>query len=503
MIEDTICAPATGTSGAAIAVIRISGPRTFEILSKVVEFRSPVLEGGRVKYGVVPGLDEVLVGIFKAPRSYTGEDSAEISCHCSPFIVSRLLEMLVDNGARPAAPGEFTRRAFVNGKMDLAQAEAVADLIASESRIQHKLALNQLRGKYSEGLSSLRNELVELSSLLELELDFSEEDVEFASRERLRRLLDDALAEVNRLVDSFRLGNALRQGVSVAIVGEPNSGKSTLLNALLGEDRAIVSDIPGTTRDTVEETLNIGGIKFRFIDTAGLRESGDAIEKIGIERSYAAIERAAIVVLVVDEAELAGELDGGVVGALAGSDGGVVGALEGSDGGVVGSVLEGELDGEGLEGELDGSGLDGAVVAGEGGVPCKCRYEEDIRSRLSGDQTLITVVNKVDLSPAPEGMLGISALNGDGLDELRDRICKSVNFDTDHLMVSNERHCHALRRAASALCAVRRGLDSGTQTDLICLDLRTAIDALNEIFGRQIGTEEVLGEIFGRFCIGK
>lgn len=485
MIEDTICAPATGTSGAAIAVIRISGPRTFEILSKVVEFRSPVLEGGRVKYGVVPGLDEVLVGIFKAPRSYTGEDSAEISCHCSPFIVSRLLEMLVDNGARPAAPGEFTRRAFVNGKMDLAQAEAVADLIASESRIQHKLALDQLRGKYSEGLSSLRNELVELSSLLELELDFSEEDVEFASRERLRRLLDDALAEVNRLVDSFRLGNALRQGVSVAIVGEPNSGKSTLLNALLGEDRAIVSDIPGTTRDTVEETLNIGGIKFRFIDTAGLRESGDAIEKIGIERSYAAIERAAIVVLVVDGAELAGlGLDGGVVGALAGE--------------LDGSGLEGELDGEGLDGELDG-----AVVAGEGGVPCKCRYEEEIRSRLSGDQTLITVVNKVDLSPAPEGMLGISALNGDGLDELRDRICKSVNFDTDHLMVSNERHCHALRRAASALCAVRRGLDSGTQTDLICLDLRTAIDALNEIFGRQIGTEEVLGEIFGRFCIGK
>lgn len=485
MIEDTICAPATGTSGAAIAVIRISGPRTFEILSKVVEFRSPVLEGGRVKYGVVPGLDEVLVGIFKAPRSYTGEDSAEISCHCSPFIVSRLLEMLVDNGARPAAPGEFTRRAFVNGKMDLAQAEAVADLIASESRIQHKLALDQLRGKYSEGLSSLRNELVELSSLLELELDFSEEDVEFASRERLRRLLDDALAEVNRLVDSFRLGNALRQGVSVAIVGEPNSGKSTLLNALLGEDRAIVSDIPGTTRDTVEETLNIGGIKFRFIDTAGLRESGDAIEKIGIERSYAAIERAAIVVLVVDGAELAGlGLDGGVVGALAGE--------------LDGSGLEGELDGEGLDGELDG-----AVVAGEGGVPCKCRYEEEIRSRLSGDQTLITVVNKVDLSPAPEGMLGISALNGDGLDELRDRICKSVNFDTDHLMVSNERHCHALRRAASALCAVRRGLDSGTQTELICLDLRTAIDALNEIFGRQIGTEEVLGEIFGRFCIGK
>ncbi|MCQ2170864.1 MAG: tRNA uridine-5-carboxymethylaminomethyl(34) synthesis GTPase MnmE [Bacteroidales bacterium] len=485
MIEDTICAPATGTSGAAIAVIRISGPRTFEILSKVVEFRSPVLEGGRVKYGVVPGLDEVLVGIFKAPRSYTGEDSAEISCHCSPFIVSRLLEMLVDNGARTAAPGEFTRRAFVNGKMDLAQAEAVADLIASESRIQHKLALDQLRGKYSEGLSSLRNELVELSSLLELELDFSEEDVEFASRERLRRLLDDALAEVNRLVDSFRLGNALRQGVSVAIVGEPNSGKSTLLNALLGEDRAIVSDIPGTTRDTVEETLNIGGIKFRFIDTAGLRESGDAIEKIGIERSYAAIERAAIVVLVVDGAELAGlGLDGGVVGALAGSDGGVVGALAGSDGGVVGALA-------------------GAVVTGEGGVPCKCRYEEEIRSRLSGDQTLITVVNKVDLSPAPEGMLGISALNGDGLDELRDRICKSVNFDTDHLMVSNERHCHALRRAASALCAVRRGLDSGTQTELICLDLRTAIDALNEIFGRQIGTEEVLGEIFGRFCIGK
>ena len=465
MIGDTICAPATGTVGAAIAVVRLSGPDTFEILQKVVDFRSPVLEGGRVKYGVIPGLDDVLVNIYKAPHSYTGEDSAEISCHCSPFIVSRILGLLADNGARMAGPGEFTRRAFVNGKMDLAQAEAVSDLIASESQAQHRMALNQLKGRYSEGLMALRDELVEISSLLELELDFSDQDVEFASRERLVRLLDETLAEVEKLVESFKLGNALRQGVPVAIVGEPNSGKSTLLNALLGEQRAIVSDIPGTTRDTIEETLNIGGIKFRFIDTAGLRESADVIEKIGVERSYAAIDKAKVVVLLVD----ASSLGGSDAGALA----------------------------DGKSGSRNGIEKEEGRHVGRNGV------EKEIRERLTADQTLIVACNKVDLSPAPAGMLGISALNSEGLDELRARICKAVDYNTDHLMVSNERHCNALRRAAASLRAVRRGLDAGTETDLVCIDLRNATAALNEIFGKQIGTEDVLGEIFGRFCVGK
>ncbi len=466
MIADTICAPATGTAGAAIAIVRLSGPQTFDILKKVVDFRSPVLEVGRVKYGIIPGLDVVLVNIFKAPHSYTGEDSAEISCHCSPFIVSRILGLLTDNGARMAEPGEFTRRAFVNGKMDLSQAEAVSDLIASESRSQHRMALEQLRGRYSEGLMALRDELVEISSLLELELDFSDQDVEFASRERLVKLLNETLSEVERLVESFKLGNALRQGVPVAIVGEPNSGKSTLLNALLGEQRAIVSDIPGTTRDTVEETLNIGGIKFRFIDTAGLRESSDVIEKIGVERSYAAIDKAKVVVLLLDASSPDGSLSG----------------------------APGK---EGRPGEWS------RVENGEVGLGCRSRVENEIRKRLTSDQTLIVACNKVDLSPAPAGMLGISALNCEGLDELRSRICKAVDYNTDHLMVSNERHCNALRRVADSLSAVRRGLEAGTETDLLCIDLRNAIDALNEIFGKQIGTEEVLGEIFGRFCIGK
>lgn len=451
-IDDTICAPATGTAGSAIAVIRLSGADTFAILSKVVEFRSPLSGGGRVKYGVIKDLDEVLVSVFKAPHSYTGEDSAEISCHCSPFIVSRILELLTDNGARMAGPGEFTRRAYVNGKMDLAQAEAVADLIASESRVQHKLALDQLRGAYSLELRGLRDELVELGSLLELELDFSEEDVEFASREKLARLLDDTLSQVESLVSSFKMGNAIRQGVPVAIVGEPNSGKSTLLNALLGEQRAIVSDIPGTTRDTVEETLNIGGVKFRFIDTAGLRDSDETIEKIGIERSYAAIGKAKVILLVID-----GE----------------------------------NINVNGYDALKDVSFLE------------KYKYVNDIKALISPDQRLIPVFNKVDLSPAPAGVLGISALTGEGLEKLKDYICKSVDFDTDHLLVSNERHCHALRVAAASLRAVREGLDRGVETDLLCLDLRSAVDSLNSIFGDRITPDEVLGNIFQRFCIGK
>ena len=297
-MNDTICAPATSVGAGAISVVRISGPEAMAAVDRVVRFRNgdaASAPGYSVKFGSVEGLDEVLVAIFRAPHSYTGEDSAEISCHASPYIVSTLLDRLTEAGCRLAEPGEFTQRAFLNGKMDLAQAEAVADVIASATSAQHRVAMNQLRGGYSAELRGLRKQLLELTALMELELDFSEEDVEFADRSRLRELLDTACSHCRQLADSFRLGNAIRNGVPVAIVGAPNSGKSTLLNALLRDDRAIVSDVPGTTRDTVEETCVIDGVLFRFIDTAGIRASSDEVERLGIERTFRKISEAEIV----------------------------------------------------------------------------------------------------------------------------------------------------------------------------------------------------------------
>ena len=284
MQAHTICAPATSVGSGAVSIVRISGPDTIAVIDRVVRFRSGTAAeapGYSLKFGEVEGLDEVLVSLYRAPHSYTGEDAAEISCHASTYIVGVLLDRLTEAGCRLAEPGEFTRRAFVNGKMDLAQAEAVADIISSASAAQHRVAINQLRGGYSAELRDLRKQLLELSALMELELDFSEEDVEFADRSRLRELLDSACSHCRQLADSFRLGNAIRSGVPVAIVGAPNSGKSTLLNALLRDDRAIVSDVPGTTRDTVEETCVIDGVLFRFIDTAGIRAASDEVEKLG------------------------------------------------------------------------------------------------------------------------------------------------------------------------------------------------------------------------------
>ncbi|MBP5740148.1 MAG: tRNA uridine-5-carboxymethylaminomethyl(34) synthesis GTPase MnmE, partial [Bacteroidales bacterium] len=290
--EDTIVAPATIPGTGAISIIRVSGPDALALSDKVVHLRNGSIassKGYTIHYGDVTledgsRLDDVLVSVFRNPHSYTGEDSVEISCHASRYIVEQLLSLLCRAGARMAGPGEFTQRAFVNGKMDLAQAEAVADVIAAQSAAAHKVAYSQMRGHFSKELEQMSDELVDMTSLLELELDFSEEEVEFADRSKLNSLLEGLLAHVSRLIDSFRLGNAIKNGVPVAIVGAANSGKSTLLNALLGEDRAIVSDIAGTTRDSIEETLNIDGILFRFIDTAGIRETGETIEKIGIDR---------------------------------------------------------------------------------------------------------------------------------------------------------------------------------------------------------------------------
>ena len=302
---DTICAPATAVGSGAVSMIRVSGADSLCAVDRVVRFDKGSAADSRgytLKHGDIPGVDEVVVGIYRAPHSYTGEDSAEICCHASPFIVSRILGLLCEAGCRLAEPGEFTRRAFTNGKMDLAQAEAVADLIASGSEAQHRVALNQLRGGYSAELAEIRSELLELTSLIELELDFSEEEVEFADRDRLASLLDDVIGRCTTLADSFKAGNAIRNGVPVAIVGAPNSGKSTLLNALLRDDRALVSDIPGTTRDTIEETCVVGGVLLRFIDTAGIRETRDEVERMGIDRALSKAAQAEIVLGVVDAA---------------------------------------------------------------------------------------------------------------------------------------------------------------------------------------------------------
>lgn len=453
--SDTICAPASG-SGGAVALIRVSGPSALAAADAVVAFRNGTAssaKGYSLKFGSIEGVDDVLVSIFRAPHSYTGEDSAEITCHASSYIVSRILELLVAAGCRLAGPGEFTQRAFVGGKMDLAQAEAVADVIASSSAVEHRVAMNQMRGGYSAELRGIRDEMMQLAALLELELDFSEEEVEFADRERLMTLCNSARKHCSRLSDSFRLGNAVKNGVPVAIVGAPNSGKSTLLNALLGDDRAIVSDIPGTTRDTIEEVCVLDGVKFRFIDTAGLRDASDKVEKMGIDRSYAALEKAQIVLGVID-------------------------------------------------------GSAPSAAADEACLVSLCS------SRAPACQ-LIVIHNKTDLckkgclsdSGADSGLLhpvALSALKGDGMDELRALLVSAAGpLDGSETLVTNARHAAALSTASASLTLVEDGLRSGLPGDLVAEDLRAAIASLNGILGEDITADDVLGEIFGKFCIGK
>ncbi len=393
----TICAPATIPGTGAISIIRVSGKESLAIADKVIDTKGvPIAEteGYRLRYGTVfeadgSILDNVIVSVFRAPHSYTGENSVEISCHASRFIVNKILELLVNAGARIAAPGEFTRRAFVNGKMDLAQAEAVADVIASQSAASHRVAMNQLKGGFSSELKVLREKLLTMTSLLELELDFSEEDVEFASRKELGQLVDDSLTHIRRLTASFSRGNAIKNGVPVAIVGATNTGKSTLLNALLGEERAIVSDIAGTTRDTIEETLNIDGILFRFIDTAGIRETDETIEKIGIDRTFKKLGEAAVVLGMTDlsrgEAAVLEDADfilskvnemGGVKNVAAVNDGAETGGASPAETGGTSLVETGrahpaETGGTSLA-ETDGAplaGTDGASGSETGGTP--------------------------------------------------------------------------------------------------------------------------------------
>ena len=491
--DGTICAPATIPGTGAISIIRVSGEDSLAIADKVIDVKGESLsetEGYRLRYGTIFAddgsvLDNVIVSVFRAPHSYTGENSVEVSCHASRFIVNAVLELLVNAGARIAAPGEFTRRAFVNGKMDLAQAEAVADVIASQSAASHKVAMNQLKGGFSSELRVLREKLLTMTSLLELELDFSEEDVEFASRSELGALVNEALAHIGRLTDSFSRGNAIKNGVPVAIVGATNTGKSTLLNALLGEERAIVSDIAGTTRDTIEETLNLGGVMFRFIDTAGIRETDEVVEKIGIERTFRKLNEASIVLGMTD-------LSRGEDSVLADAEY-IWSKVNARGTGREFLLLVNKCDVDGIESVAAGSG---AGFAGTGSG-AGCADKAGKMARIEAALREKGIVTK---------MIPISAKTGSGLPELTEALAeigRRITGDTDETLVTNIRHYEALSHAATALGRVRDGLKVATlPPDLIAQDLREALYHLGEIVG-EISTDEVLGNIFRKFCIGK
>ena len=487
ILTNTIAAPATIPGTGAISIIRISGSETFSILDKCVKFRNGTASesaGYTLKYGAVDGIDDVLVSIFRAPHSYTGEDSAEISCHASAYIVSQIMQRLMDAGAVPAEAGEFTRRAFVNGRMDLSQAEAVADVIASSNEASHRVALHQLKGGISTELQELRSQLVDVTSRMELELDFSEEEVEFADRKQLTSLLDSALAHIKKLTESFRLGNAIKNGVPVAIVGATNTGKSTLLNSLLGEDRAIVSSVAGTTRDTIEELFNIDGTSFRFIDTAGIRETSDEIESIGIDRTFEKIALADAVIAVLDATSDA-------------------------------SVLESEL--RQIASKINFSKQQLVVVMNKVDLLGKECPVDDL-SWLSDAENCcfegILVVNKivtefntfVSSADNKVDIIMLSAKTGFGLDSLKKSLSerqKSRIADSGTAtLVTNARHYNALCSASRALTLARSGVLSGTSGDLVSQDLREALYHLGTITGA-ITTDEVLGNIFSKFCIGK
>ena len=509
-LNDTICAPATLPGTGAISIVRVSGPDTFKIIDSQVSFLhgcASQAKGYTLKRGRFGELDDILVAIFRSPASYTGEDSAELYCHASAYIVQHILDALCRAGCRLAEAGEFSRRAFLSGKMDLAQAEAVADVIASQTEAQHRIAMNQLKGGYSAELGKVREQLVELSALVELELDFSEEDVEFADRERLRGLLEGAAAKCEALAGSFRVGNAIRSGVPIAIVGEPNSGKSTLLNALLGDERAIVSEFAGTTRDTVEECAVIGGMLFRFIDTAGIRESDDPVEKMGIGRSIEKL-RSAEIVLVVSEARsssgMAGsEYDGGGEEGVGSGEAGAAGRGPGS-----------EYDGDGEEmtdawwmdlNEQEKRLLEITDCQRQKVILLrnKCdllRGKTGYNKNVSIDNTFVLPINHKDITV---NILEISAKQGTGLDHLRQMLANWAGQDRNNeILVTNARHADALRRSAEALRRSISALDNNLSAELLAEDLRAAISHISEITG-EITTDEILGEIFGRFCIGK
>lgn len=459
--EDTICALSTPSGSGAIGIIRLSGNRSIEIVQSIFKGKDLKKQKGQtLHFGeIIKGdetLDEVLLNLFKAPHSYTGEDVVEISCHGSPYIINQLLELLLEKGARLANPGEYTQRAFFNGKMDLTQAEAVADLIASESKAAHDVALNQMRGGFSEKIRELREELIHFTSMIELELDFAEEDVEFADRDDLKELVAGILKMLRQLIDSFATGNVLKNGIPVAIIGRPNVGKSTLLNALLNEDKAIVSDIAGTTRDSIEDEVKIGGISFRFIDTAGIRETEDVVENIGIRRTFEMVEKANIILYLID-----------------------------------------------------------SIEANESAVN---EMIKEISKHIEGkDKQLIVVANKIDKLeedqnafrqkfPKDSQLILLSALKKEGIEQLTD-LLKEIAADkmqsSNQLVVTNVRHFQALKKAAESLERVQDGLNTNITGDFLAMDIRQSLHYLGEITGTIEIDRDILGHIFSSFCIGK
>lgn len=457
--NDTIAAISTGQGQAAIAVIRLSGPAAISIVEKY--FRTPGMkpkslqaaDSHRVLFGLLANneqvIDEVVVSLFRGPHSYTGEDTIEVSCHGSTFIQQQLLQLFLGTGARLAEPGEFTMRAFLNGRMDLSQAEAVADLIASDSGISHHFAMQQMRGGFSKKIQALRQQLVNFASLIELELDFSEEDVEFADRSQLRILVTDIITNLRQLLKSFETGIVLKNGVPVTIAGKPNAGKSTLLNVLLDDERAIVSDIPGTTRDIIEDETVIGGVRFRFMDTAGLRHTTDVIEKIGVERAMESIRKSAIIIYLFDAS-----------------------------------------------------------------VTTLADVEQEIKSLdLPAKGKLVLVANKADSVDQNElkkefgsgQVIIISAKNQNNISELRSRLLElsgSGEIQRSDTVVTNARHAAALSNALEALQKVGKGLDTNLAGDFLALDIRFALEELGNITG-EVTNEDLLTNIFTRFCIGK
>lgn len=465
-LNDTIVALATPSGAGAIAIIRVSGPEALSIVSPLFKAKSKKRLKEQPSHTLHLGnlvdaertLDEVLISVFRAPKSYTGEETVEISCHGSPYIQQEIIQLMIRKGCRSAEAGEFTMRAFLNGKMDLSQAEAVADLISSENQASHQMAMQQMRGGFSNEIHRLRQELLDFASLIELELDFSEEDVEFANRDQFKELVARIQQVLKRLIDSFATGNVLKNGIPVAIVGEPNVGKSTLLNALLNEERAIVSEVAGTTRDSIEDEMSIGGVGFRFIDTAGIRETKDVVESIGIKRTFEKISQAQVVMYI-------------------------------------------------------------SPLTPKGGIKDSVLIEiEKIKNQFPQKPILI-IVNKIDLLGENQisdfrnrlkviegaNLLLLSAKTGAGVEELKEKLLEFVNtgaLRNNNTIVTNSRHYNALLQALQEINKVEEGLNTGLSGDLLAIDIREALEYFGEITG-QVTNDELLGNIFSNFCIGK